>query len=66
MLVEPLLEEQTQDLVDNFVPRVLLAHRVVYLGLVVPIVLAAVEGIDDLFEPVLRKVLELVLCLFHL
>ena len=49
---------------------VLMVHRVVCLGLVVPVVLAAVEGMGDPFEPVLqkdlRKVLEQVLCLFQL
>ena len=61
MLVEPLLEEQTQDFVENLVSKVLLVHREVYLGLVVPVVLAAVEGMGDPSEPVLRKDLRKVL-----
>ena len=70
MPAEPLLEEQTQDLVDKLVLVVLLVHRVVHLGLAVLVVQAAVGGVDNLFEPVLRrdprKVLEQVLYPFHL
>ena len=69
MPAEPLLEGQTQDLVDNLVPMVLLVYKVVYLGLVVPVVQVVVGGVGNPFEPVLRKdlrkVLELVLCPFH-
>lgn len=53
MLVGLLLEEQTQDLVETLVLEVLLVHREVYLGLVVPVVLAAIEGMVDLSEPIL-------------
>ena len=70
MPAEPLLEGQTQDLVGKLVPVVLLVHKVVHLGLVVPVVQVAVGGMGNPFEPILRKdlrkVLELVLCLFHL
>ena len=70
MPVKPLLKEQTQDLVDKLVPVVLLVHKVVYLGLVVPVVQVAVGGVGIQFESVLRKdlrkVLEQVLCLFYL
>ncbi|KAF5933206.1 hypothetical protein HYC85_029377 [Camellia sinensis] len=41
---EPLLEGQTQDLVDKFVLVVLLVHKVVNLGLVALAVQVAVEG----------------------
>ena len=51
-------------------PVVLLVQKVVYLGLVVPVVQVAVGGVGNPFKSVLRKdlrkVLELVLCLFHL
>ena len=70
MPAEPLLEEQTQGLMDNHVPMVLLVHKVVHLGLVAPMVQVAVGGVGNPFEPVLRKdlrkVLEQVLCPFHL
>ena len=55
MPVESLLEGQTQGLVDNLVPGVFLVHKVVYLGLVVPVVQVAVGGVGNPFEPVLRK-----------
>ncbi|GMP71673.1 hypothetical protein CsSME_00029991 [Camellia sinensis var. sinensis] len=53
--IEPLLEEQTQDLVDNLVPGFLLIHRVICLGLVVPVVLAAIGDMGDPFELILQK-----------
>ena len=70
MPAEPLLEGQTQDLVDKLVLVVLLVHKVVNLGLVVLAVQVAVEGMGKPFEHDLRKdlqkVLEQVLCLCHL
>ena len=70
MPAEPLLEGKTQDLVDKLVLVVLLVHKVVHLGLVVPVVQVAVGGVGNPFESVLRKdlrkVLEQVLCPFHL
>ena len=66
MPAEPLLEGQTQDLVGKLVHVVLLVYKVVYLGLVVPAVQDAVGGAGNPVDPVLRKVLELALCLFHL
>lgn len=55
MLVGLPLEEQTHDLVENLVPEVFLDHKDVYLGLAILVVLAAVEGMVDLSESVLRK-----------
>ena len=55
MPAKPLLEGQTQGLVDKLVPVVLLVQKVVYLGLVAPVVQVAVEGMSNPFEPVLRK-----------
>ena len=66
MPAEPPLGEQTQDLVDKLVFVVLLVHKVVNLGLVVLAVQVAVGGVGNPFETVLRKVLEQVLCPFHL
>ena len=40
---------------EILVPKVLLVHREVYMGLAIPVVLAAVEDMVDLSEPVLRK-----------
>ena len=69
MPAEPLLEGQTQDLVDKLVLVVLLVHKVVNLGLVVLAVQVAVEGMGNLFEHDLRKDLQQVLgqvsCLYH-
>ena len=53
MPAEPLLEGQTQDLVDNLVLVVLLVHKVINLGLVAPVMQVAVGGVGNPFEPVL-------------
>ena len=47
------LTAELNKLVETLVLEVLFVHREVYLGLVVPVVLAAVEGMVDLSKPVL-------------